>query len=80
MTGKGLLPRYFRDNGEFLEKEKLDLKIAIVVLWKMNKLPFGRKNLPAIFIKKVFSENKLFSKKTLDTDVNLLYKQGSNSL
>jgi hypothetical protein len=32
MTRKGLLPRYFRGNGEFLEKEKLDPKIALVVL------------------------------------------------
>ena len=63
MTGKGSLPQYFRDNVEFLEKEKLDLKIAVIVLGKMNKLPFGRKILPPFFIKKVLDENKLFSKR-----------------
>jgi hypothetical protein len=32
MTRKRLLPQYFRDNGELLEKEKMDLKLHIVAL------------------------------------------------
>ena len=47
------MPRYFRDNGEFLEKERADHKIESIVFCKDEQITFGRKILPPIFLRKV---------------------------